>query len=215
MRLPDSHPHLALLEPVAVFRLLFNEEICSLIACETERYASQGNEVIHLTPLEIEAFVGILLLTGYNSRPRQRLYWSKDDDISCPLITRSISRKRFEDIKKLIHFADNNNLSAGDKLAKIRLLQDRVNASFQQVGVFAKDLAIDEQMVLYFGWHSAKMFIRGEPIRIGYKNWVLTLLRPGFFLLSMSGGGGGRFDPTLWQLITFKPLTITILFLLR
>ena len=32
----DSHPHLALLEPVALFQLLFNEEICSLIACETE-----------------------------------------------------------------------------------------------------------------------------------------------------------------------------------
>ena len=72
--LADSHPHPALLEPVAFFRLLFNEEIYSLIAYETERYASQRNEVIHLTSQEIEAFVGILLLTGYNSRPRQRLY---------------------------------------------------------------------------------------------------------------------------------------------
>ena len=122
MHLADSQPHLALLEPVALFRLLFNEEIYSLIACEAERYASQWNEIIHLTPLKIEGFVGILLLTGYNSRPRQRLYWSKDDDISCPLISRSMSRKRFEDIKKLIHFSDNNNFPAADKLAKIRLL---------------------------------------------------------------------------------------------
>ena len=73
MHLVDSHPHLALLKPVALFRLLFNEKIYSLIACETERYASQRNEVIHLTPQEIEAFVGILLLTGCNSRPPQRL----------------------------------------------------------------------------------------------------------------------------------------------
>ena len=86
MHLANSHPHLALLEPVSPFRLLFNEEICSLIACETEQYASQQNEVIHLTLQEIEDFVGILLLTGYNSRPRQRLYWSKDNGISCPLI---------------------------------------------------------------------------------------------------------------------------------
>ena len=40
-----------------------------------------------------------------------------------------MSRKKFEDTKKLIHFADNNNLPAGDKLAKSRPLQDRVNAS--------------------------------------------------------------------------------------
>ena len=99
---------------------------------------------------------------------------SKNDNISCPLISRSVLRKRFENIKKLIHFADNNNLPAGDNLAEIRPLQDRVNASLQQFGVFAKDLAIDEQMVPYFGWHFAKMFVRGKPIRFGYKSWVLT-----------------------------------------
>ena len=161
LHLAHSHTYLALLEPVALFRLLFNEEICNLIACEMERYAYQRNEVIHLTPQEIQAFVGILLLTGYNSRPRQRVYWSKNDDISFPLISSSMSRKRFEEVKKLIYFADNNNLPAGNKLAKIQPLQDRVNASLQQFGVFAEDLAIDEQMVPYFGRHSAKMFIRG------------------------------------------------------
>ena len=69
MHLADIHPHIALLEPVALFRSLFNEEIYCLIACETERYASQRNEVIHLTLQKIEAFVGILLLTKFNSRP--------------------------------------------------------------------------------------------------------------------------------------------------
>ena len=29
-------------------------------------------------------------------------------------------------------------------------------------------------MVPYFGRHSAKMFIRGKPIRFGHKNWVLA-----------------------------------------
>ena len=95
MHLADSHTHFSLLEPVALSRLLFNEEIYSLIACKTEQYASQPNEVIHLTPQEIEAFVGIFLLTGYNSRSHQRLYWSNDEDISCPLISRSMSRKKF------------------------------------------------------------------------------------------------------------------------
>ena len=119
MHLADSHLQFGLFEPVALYRLLFNEEIYCLIACETERYAFQRNEVIHLAPQIIKAFVGILLLTGHNSRPRQCFYWSKDDDISCPLISRSMSRKRFEDIMKLIHFADNKNLPAGNKLAKI------------------------------------------------------------------------------------------------
>ena len=40
VHIADSHPHLALLEPVARFRLLFNNDIRRLFACETERYAS-------------------------------------------------------------------------------------------------------------------------------------------------------------------------------
>ena len=50
-----------------------------------------------------------------------------------------MSRKRFEDIKKFIHYADNDSFTAGDKLAKIRPLQDQVNASLQQFGLFEKD----------------------------------------------------------------------------
>ena len=85
-----------------------------------------------------------------------------------------MSRKRFENIKNYIHFANNKNLLAGDKLEKIRPLQDRVNVSLQQFGVFAKDLTIDKQMVPYFGRHFTKMFIRSKPFKFGYKNWVLT-----------------------------------------
>ena len=59
-------------------------------------------------------------------------------------------------------------------LQKFDLLLDKVNASLQQFGLFEKDLSIDEQMVPYFGRHSAKMFIRGKRTRFGYKNWVLA-----------------------------------------
>ena len=40
--------------------------------------------------------------------------------------------------------------------------------------MFAKDLAIDEQVVPYFGRHTAKTFNRGKPIRFGNKNLVLA-----------------------------------------
>ena len=85
-----------------------------------------------------------------------------------------MSRKRFEDIKKFIHFADNDNLTASDKLVKIRPLQDKGNALLKQLALFEKDLSIDEQMVPYLSRHSAKMFIRGKLIRVVSKTWVLA-----------------------------------------
>ena len=85
-----------------------------------------------------------------------------------------MARKRFEDIKRYLHFVDNNYLQIGEKLEKFRPLQDKVNRSLQQFGVFLKNLLIDEQMVPYFGRHSSKMFIWRKPIRFRYKNWVLA-----------------------------------------
>lgn len=42
-----------------------------------------------------------------------------------------------------------------------------------QFGIWEPELSIDEQMVPYFGRHSCKMYMRGKPIRFGYKLWCL------------------------------------------
>ena len=34
-------------------------------------------------------------------------------------------------------------------------------------------MAIDESMIPYFGKHYAKQFIRGKPIRFGFKMWAI------------------------------------------
>ena len=39
-------------------------------------------------------------------------------------------------------------------------------------GIFEKEL-IDEMIIKYFGHHGLKQFIRGKPIRFGYKFWAL------------------------------------------
>ena len=122
-------------------------------------------------------FVAIILLSAYNAIPRQRQYWSQDDDLACPAVSRNKTRNRFEEIKRFLHFAGNDCLPKGNKMPKIRSLQEVVNASLQQFGVFAEDLSVDEQMVPYFGSHLCKIFIRGKPIRFGYKNWTLASSR--------------------------------------
>lgn len=60
-----------------------------------------------------------------------------------------------------------------DRMYKVRPLTDLPNKKFQQHGIFHRNLSIDESMVKYFGHHPCKQFIRGKPIRFGYKNWML------------------------------------------
>ncbi|KRZ78268.1 PiggyBac transposable element-derived protein 3 [Trichinella papuae] len=66
----------------------------------------------------------------------------------------------------------NQNLPAGDKMSKISPLYQMLNDRLVQYGIFHELLSIDESMVPYYGRHSAKMFIRGKPIRVGYKVWM-------------------------------------------
>ena len=46
---------------------------------------------------------------------------------------------------------------------------------------FEKDLAVDEEMAQYLGWHSAKMFFCRKPIKFDFKNIVFFALSDGYF----------------------------------
>ena len=84
-----------------------------------------------------------------------------------------MSRNRYHEIKKYLHFADNQNLTEGHKMSKITPLYEMLNRNLIQFGIFNKLLSVDESMVPYFGWHNAKMFIRGKPISFEFKIWCL------------------------------------------
>ena len=58
-------------------------------------------------------------------------------------------------------------------MAKISPMYNKLNQQLVQYGMFHDLLSVDESMVPYYGRHSSKMFIKGKPIRFGYKLWCL------------------------------------------
>ncbi|XP_022175761.1 piggyBac transposable element-derived protein 3-like [Myzus persicae] len=96
-----------------------------------------------------------------------------DEDKGIPLVRNSMSRNRFDSIKQNLHLSDNDQLDKNDRFSKLRPLFDLINEKNMQFGVFSHNLSIDEEMVPYFGRHSCKMFIKGKPIRFGFKLWCL------------------------------------------
>ncbi|XP_039286300.1 piggyBac transposable element-derived protein 3-like isoform X1 [Nilaparvata lugens] len=78
-------------------------------------------------------------------------------------------QNRFIQILNLLHFADNNNINPSDKLWKLRPFIEKLPRVFRDNFVPVQQLAYDESMIAYFGRHSCKQFIRGKPIRFGYK----------------------------------------------
>ena len=84
-----------------------------------------------------------------------------------------MSRNRFFEVKALLH-APNNQCLSNCRMAKMKPLYDILNEKLRKFGVVHEDLSINESMVPYYGCYSCKHFIRGKPIRVGYKLWVLA-----------------------------------------
>lgn len=162
-------------EPVEMFQLFFDDEVCTFIKDMTELYAQQdkGDHTFSVTIEEIRCFLAILLLSGYINVPRWRMLWETNSETYNNMVANAMRRNRFEQIKRYCHCSDNQNLQAGDKFAKVRPLMAMLNEKYLNFTQFQQHLSVDESMVPYFGRHGAKQFLRGKPIRFGYKMWAL------------------------------------------
>lgn len=160
--------------PFEVFSLYFSDEVWEKIVSYTRKYAHDNNRhSFEIDETTLKRFFGILIFSGYHTLPATKLYWSKDEDKGITLVRNCMSRNRFDSIKQNIHLSDNNQLDKNDKFSKLRPIFDLINEKNMQFGIFSHDLSIDEEMVPYFGRHSCKMYIKGKPIRFGFKLWCL------------------------------------------
>lgn len=163
--------------PVELFEQFYSNEVYDHIVKETVRYATDvKNEHDFLTSAdEIRVFLGILLLTGYHSNTCERDYWSDAEDLGITLVKNAMSRNRFQKLKSYLHFVDNSTVSQHpeDRSFKVKPLFAMLNNNFMKFGHFSANLSIDEMIIMYYGRNSLKQFIRGKPIRFGYKLWAL------------------------------------------
>lgn len=162
------------MSPLDIFFMYFDNEVLNLILMFSEKYAKDNNRHdFVLDRSDLLKFIGLLIFTGYHKLPQTQLYWSRDEDKGLEIVKNCMSRNRFYNIKRNIHLSDNSQLEKNDKFCKLRPLFDIINQKNLQFGVFSHNLSIDEQMVPYFGRHSCKMFIRGKPVRFGFKLWCI------------------------------------------
>ena len=77
-------------------------------------------------------------------------------------------------MKKYTHLSDNTQLDKSDKYVQVKLLYDITNRSLPQFGFWYLDYSIDEQMIPYFGMHSAKQTMQNKSVHFDYKDFVLA-----------------------------------------
>ncbi|XP_064480960.1 piggyBac transposable element-derived protein 2-like [Ornithodoros turicata] len=138
----------------------------------TNLYAAQKNTDLSVTEDEILVLLGGLLLSGYAKYPNKMMFWSRQSDTPT-ILADSMRYNRFESILRCFHLNDSSKLDTTDRLYKLRPFLELLKAQFKRHGAIDEDLSIDESMIPYHGRHFAKQFIRGKPIRFGFKNWAI------------------------------------------
>ncbi|XP_028658906.1 piggyBac transposable element-derived protein 2-like [Erpetoichthys calabaricus] len=163
--------------PVQLFEEFFSPEIYDLICKETVRYSTdfRNDHEFHTSTEEVKVFLGILIITGYHKVPSEADYWSDAEDLVVPIVKNAMSRNRFQKLKSYIHFVDNSTADSniGDQSFKVKPLFELLNENFCKFGYFTPNISIDEMIVKYYGRNSLKQFIKGKPIRFGYKYWAI------------------------------------------
>ena len=161
--------------PITFFEDFFDAPILNHICQQSMLYAAfKGNDRFKVQPNEIRAFVAILIGSGYVDLPRRRMFWEQASDVDNELACSLMSRDRFQEIMKYIHFNDNTQLDPEDKYSKVRPLMDHLNMKFVDTFCGEEELDVDESMVPCYGRHGCKQFIRNKPIHFGYKIWCLN-----------------------------------------
>ncbi len=176
--------------PKDIFQLFFTEELMAMVVQQTNKYAqevSPSSKVwVEVTAEELYAFLGFNFLMGLNPKPSLGDYWRKHQIYRYSPICDKITRDRYFEISRYLHFVDNSTLSPRnspnyDRLGKVRPLFTYINNKCKSLYNPGREVAVDEAMIKFQGRSSLKQYMPLKPIKRGIKVWVLGDSSNGYF----------------------------------
>ena len=162
---------------VNYFRIFIDSTLINHIVDQSNLYAAQVNlaSPLQLSCDEFDRFLAVVLLMSIVALPHSKLYWSSDPAV-CQ-VKNILSRKRFEQIKRFVHFNDNTTKMLSptdanfDKLFKVKPLLNHLRKKFNLVSM-SQMMCIDEMIIPFKGNSSLKQYIPSKPHKYGYKVFV-------------------------------------------
>ena len=196
-------------EPLLVFNQYFTDHLIDEIVFQTNLYAKEvlgaTDRKWETTSEEIRAYLGFHILKGINVLPSNDDYWRQDSRLYYHPIASQISRDRFREIDRFLHFVDNQTLPIRgtpeyDRLGKVRPIIDFLSIKFQETYQLNKEVAVDEAMI---GRSTLKQYMPMKPVKRGIKVWVLADSTTGYFwkFKVYTGKGDCQTDKSLGGLV--------------
>ena len=119
-------------------------------------------------------FLCMIMLMSHIKKRRLAEYWTTIEVFETRGIRNLMSRDRFLQLLRLLHFSDNAraNEREGDRLKKIRPVLDHLRRKFSEKFKPFQDLCVDESLMLWRGRLSFRQYIPDKRHRFGIKLFV-------------------------------------------
>jgi hypothetical protein len=152
---------------------------------QTNLYATQSGRIFETTPSEMLCFIGVNFLFGYHKLPTFHDYWSGECDVSVPFVGKHISRNKFVELRRNLHFNDNTlNLPTShpnhDRTFKLTPVINHFKAAFKSAMQPTERQSVDEHMIKFKGNNHMKQYMKNKPIKWGFKVWCRCCSETGY-----------------------------------
>ena len=175
-----------------VFNHFFTNDLKTLIVQQSNLYALQCmgqhkfDEWEPITVAELSAYFGFTILMGVVDLPSLDDYWKTDEIFHYAPIASRITRQRFRDICRYLHFTDNTQLKGReedgyDRLGKVRTIIEHIQDAFEDNYIPNCQQSIDEAMIPFQGRSTMKQYMPLKPVKRGFKVWVRADAVNGYF----------------------------------
>lgn len=173
-------------DPLECFFLFFTPDMFDDVLQQSNLYATQErakkNDTTPWSPItkeELLAFVGMNIAMGIVSLPTLKCYWSTDPITAHPWFRTVMSRRRFLEIMRYLHCADNSTAPKPtdpnyDKLWKIRPILTKLVERCQSLYSPHQQLSIDESMIGTKCRLSFIQYLPKKPVKWGVKVFVCS-----------------------------------------
>jgi hypothetical protein len=185
--------------PLEAWKLLMDDGCLRHIRRCTEEFAALSDGNWKMSNKELDAFIGLLYLRGVMNQknfPLSKL-WSAD--MGNAAFRNTMTRDRFEELKKNIRFDARSTRSErlmSDKFALMSWILDRLVENSQKCYIPEECLTIDEQLFPTKARCRFTQYMPNKPDKFGIKFWILCEVRSKYCLciIPYLGKDEGRVD---------------------
>jgi hypothetical protein len=160
------------IDPFEYFCTFFSAELFEHIVKQTNMYAAQQGSRFITDKNEIEQYIGVLLRMGIVRMPSLPMYWSQE--MRYGPVADVISRNRFREIHRFLHFSDNNLAVTNrddpnyDRYYKVRPVLESLRSACLQLEPEEK-MSVDEQIIPFKGRSVMRQYVPKKPNKWGFK----------------------------------------------